>query len=99
MAFPGTDDYLPSSPALSARSTQAARRLVRGVQVHGVQTVAFIMCSSAEIISDINHAITSTQHRPGTSRHSARITQILSENMLREALKIRYLKLFTLRVR
>ena len=76
-----------------------AALLVRGVQMHGVQTVAFIMCSSAEIISDINHAITSTQHRPGTSRHSARITQILSENMLREALKIRYLKLFTLRVR
>ena len=78
--------WLPSQfPCTECTAALQHCRLVRGVQVHGVQTVAFIMCSSAEIISDINHAITSTQHRPGTSRHSARITQILSENMLREA--------------
>ena len=77
----------PIPPALSARSMQHCS-LVRGVQVRGavLQTVPFIMCSTdcstAEIISDINHAITSTHHRQATL-----LALLESENMLLGSIK------------
>ena len=81
--FSCTDDYLPSSPAHWVHSALQHCRLVRGVQV---QTVPFIMCSTdcstAEIISDINHAITSTHHRQATL-----LALLESENMLLGSIK------------